>query len=71
MQSNRMMIGNTVTMAGIAACLGYMAYETGWHAVLFGFLAFSAYSVGNRISIELAMTRAALTRSNNPSKWDG
>lgn len=65
-----MMIGNTLTTAGIAALLGYMAFETGWHAALFGFLAFSAHAVGNRISSELAMTRAALTRSNNPSKWD-
>jgi hypothetical protein len=64
MQAKREMIWNTITMAGIAAWLGYMAFGTGWHAALFGFLTFVAHAVGNRISQELAATRAALTQAN-------
>ena len=32
--------GNTLTMTGLGAFLGYMAFGTGWHAVLFGFLSY-------------------------------
>lgn len=67
MQTKREAIWNTVISSAGAAFLGFMAYGTGWHAVLFGFLAFNGYSVGNRISQELAVTRAALLRPTDPS----
>lgn len=66
MQTNRQMMWNSVFTAVVAAFLGFMAFGTGWHAGLFGFLAFSGYTVGNRISQELAATRAALRRSPDP-----
>lgn len=66
MQTNREMMFNTVSTAVVAAFLGFMAFGTGWHAGLFGFLAFNGYAVGNRISQELAAIRAALLRSPDP-----
>lgn len=64
MQSKREMIWNSLIVTGIAAWLGEMAFGTLWHAALFGFLTFAAHAVGNRISQELAATRAALTQAN-------
>lgn len=68
MQTSREMMFSTVFTAVVAAFLSFMAFGTGWHAGLFGFLAFNGYAVGNRISQELAATRAALLRS--PARQD-
>jgi hypothetical protein len=46
-------LGNTLTMAAIAAVLSYMAFGSFWHAGLFGFLAFAINAVGNRVIDEL------------------
>ncbi|RWK63517.1 hypothetical protein [Mesorhizobium sp.] len=48
----------TLVMAAIGAALGYWAYGTLAHALLFGFLVFAASAVGNRIVAELRMQRA-------------
>lgn len=48
----------TLAMAAIGAALGYWAYGTLAHALLFGFLVFAASAVGNRIIAELRMQRA-------------
>ena len=47
----------TLVMAAIGAALGYWAYGTVAHALLFGFLVFSASAVGNRIVAELRIQR--------------
>lgn len=49
MRQRREDLGNTLVTAAIAAFLGYMAFGSGWHAGLFGFLAFAINAVGNRI----------------------
>lgn len=48
----------TLVMAAIGAALGYWAYGTVAHALLFAFLVFAASAVGNRIVAELRMQRA-------------
>lgn len=49
---------NTLIMAAIGAGLAYWAYQTVAHAVLFGFVVFTASAVGNRVSGELYQWRA-------------
>lgn len=42
---------NTAIPTVIAAALAYMAFDTGWHSALFGFMAFTVSTVGNRVYI--------------------
>jgi hypothetical protein len=51
-------IMETLAMATIGAALGYWAYSTVAHALLFGFLVFAACAVGNRVIAELRRQRA-------------
>ncbi len=53
---------DTLITIAIAAGLAYMAYGTGWHSALFGFMAFVAYSVGNRVSRGLKVLERAADR---------
>lgn len=50
-------IFDTLIMVAIAVGLAYAAFETGWHAALFGFMTFVAYSVGNRVCGDLNRIR--------------
>ena len=54
---------DTLIIMAIAAFLGYMAFGSGWHSGLFGYLAFVAYSVGNRVVSEIRRIELTIDQS--------
>lgn len=56
-------IQETLAMSAIGAFLGYLAFGSIYHGLLFGFLVFSISAVGNRISGELFQIKSSLRGS--------